>query len=135
MEDKIENALNLVVLTKEGSGNMKELKQTIYETVSTLRNLFVQLKNKSDQKTSKVSVLLAEVDKLKTDLQVVKDQAGKVQGEPSVISRQELLGTRVGGPPSVVPIQVPVVLQSPVATSGIPRQELAKQMAGKWSHL
>ena len=35
----IENALNLVVLTTERSGNMKkELKQTIYETVSTLGN-------------------------------------------------------------------------------------------------
>ena len=67
VEDEIENILNLVVLT-ERSGNMKkELKQTIYETVGTLRNLFVQLKNKRDQKTSKISVLVAEVDKLKTD--------------------------------------------------------------------
>jgi len=84
VEDEIENILNLVVLT-ERSGNMKkELKQTIYETVGTLRNLFVQLKNKRDQKTSKISVLVAEVDKLKTDLQVLTDQARKVQGEPSV---------------------------------------------------
>jgi len=66
VEDGIENALNLVVITTERSGNMKELKQTIYETVSTLRNLFVQLRNKSDLKTSKIRALEAEVDKLKT---------------------------------------------------------------------
>jgi len=40
----IENGLNLVVTTTERSGNMKkELKETIFETVSTLRNLFVKL--------------------------------------------------------------------------------------------
>ena len=39
------NALNLVVTTTERSGNMKkELKETIFERVSTLRNLFVKLK-------------------------------------------------------------------------------------------
>jgi hypothetical protein len=41
----IENALNLVVLTAERSGNMKDLKQTIFETVSSLRNLFFKLTN------------------------------------------------------------------------------------------
>jgi hypothetical protein len=36
----IEEALNKIVNTTEQSGNMrKELKKTIYETVSTLRNL------------------------------------------------------------------------------------------------
>ena len=41
----IEAALNKIVNTTEQSGNMrKELKKTIYETVSTLRNLFVTLK-------------------------------------------------------------------------------------------
>jgi hypothetical protein len=37
------NALNTLVNTTERSGNMKELKQTIYETVSTLRKLFINL--------------------------------------------------------------------------------------------
>jgi hypothetical protein len=41
----IETALNKIVNTTEQSGNMqKELKKTIYETVSTLRNLYVILK-------------------------------------------------------------------------------------------
>jgi len=44
-DEGIENALNLVVLTTERGGNMKkDLKQTMSETVSTLRNLFMKLK-------------------------------------------------------------------------------------------
>ena len=71
-EDGIENALNLVVITTERSGNMKkELKQTIYETVSTLRKLFVKLRNRSDLKTDKISALEAEVDKLKIHSQML----------------------------------------------------------------
>ena len=79
VEDGIENALNLVVITTERSGNMKkELKQTIYETVSTLRNLFMQLRNKSDLKTAKISALEAKVDKLKTHSQMLTYPAGQV---------------------------------------------------------
>ena len=40
---EIENALNLVVNTKEQSSNMKKtLKEKIYQTVSTLRQLFAK---------------------------------------------------------------------------------------------
>ena len=67
VDDGIENALNLVVLKKERSGNIKkDLKQTIFETVSTLRNLFVKLKNNCEVKSSKISELEAEVTKAKT---------------------------------------------------------------------
>jgi len=45
VDEGIENALNLVVLTTERSGNMKkDFKQTIFEILSTLTNLFVKLK-------------------------------------------------------------------------------------------
>ena len=78
MEEGIENALNLVVLTTDKSGDMKkELKQTIYETVSTTRNLFVKLKNNCDVKSSKICELEAEVSKVKTELQRVKRQSRK----------------------------------------------------------
>jgi hypothetical protein len=44
--NEIENALNTIATTTEQSGNMKkELKHTIYETVSKLRKLFVKLKH------------------------------------------------------------------------------------------
>jgi hypothetical protein len=40
-----EDALNLIVSTAERSGNMKkEMKQTIYETVSSLRDFIVKLR-------------------------------------------------------------------------------------------
>jgi hypothetical protein len=46
----IEAAINKIVNTTEQSGNMrKELKKTIYETVSTLRNLFVTLKARLEE--------------------------------------------------------------------------------------
>jgi len=41
----IEDALNRIVKTTDQSGNMrKELKKNIYETVSTLKNLFIKMK-------------------------------------------------------------------------------------------
>ena len=41
----IEDALNKIVHTTDLSGNMKkELKKNIYETVSTLRNIFNKMK-------------------------------------------------------------------------------------------
>jgi hypothetical protein len=65
VDEGIENALNLVVLTTERSGNVKkDLKQTIFETVSTLRNLFVKMKNNCEVKSSKISELEAEVTKV-----------------------------------------------------------------------
>jgi hypothetical protein len=51
----IMNALNTIVSTTGRSGNMKkELKQTIFETVSTLRNLFVKLRTVEMVKLSKL---------------------------------------------------------------------------------
>jgi hypothetical protein len=44
VNEEIENALNTIATTTERSVNIiKELKHTIYETVSTLRKLFVKL--------------------------------------------------------------------------------------------
>jgi hypothetical protein len=55
VEDDIEVSLNLVENTMDRSGNMKkELKQIIYETVSTLRNLFVKLKRKMRSRLPKL---------------------------------------------------------------------------------
>jgi hypothetical protein len=62
----IEEFLNLVVTT-ERSGNMKKLlKQTIYDTVSTIGNVFVKLKNNCDKKSSIISGLEVEVTQAKT---------------------------------------------------------------------
>ena len=103
------NALNLVVLTTERSANMKKkLKQTIYETVSTLINLFVKLKNNCEVKSSKICDLEAEVSKVKTELQrLTTDKAKKGNGEPFVNSIQEPAGPRVHGAPTVISRQEP----------------------------
>jgi len=52
VSQNIENALNKIVNTTDQSGNMrKELMKTIFETVSTLRNLFNKMKGMLDEKT------------------------------------------------------------------------------------
>jgi hypothetical protein len=51
----IENALNKIVNTTDQSGKLrKELKKTIFETVSTPRNLFMTLKVQIGGKSKKV---------------------------------------------------------------------------------
>jgi len=94
----IEDALNLIVSTTERSGNMnKELKQTMYETVRTLRNISVKLKNISDVKSSKISELEEQVTKTKAELQGCIDKTVTVHGAPSVILSQELTGLKARG--------------------------------------
>jgi len=69
VEEEIENAINLVVSTAEQSSNMKKvLKEKIFETVSTLRQLFVKIKISGDQKLSEINNLTKKVSKLETEL-------------------------------------------------------------------
>jgi hypothetical protein len=66
----IENALNIIVSTAERSGNMKkESKQTIFETISTLKNLFVKLEDNRDGKSNTISELAGRVSKMKAELE------------------------------------------------------------------
>ena len=59
----IENALNLIVCTADRSGNMKkELKQTTFDTVSTLRDLFIQLKTSKTQTISDLQGRVASME-------------------------------------------------------------------------
>ena len=63
----IEEALNEIVKTTEKDGNMKkELKETIYENVSTLRNLFVKMKEKLEEGNRRKDNLEKENSDLKT---------------------------------------------------------------------
>ena len=78
----IEDALNLIVSTAERSGNMnKELKQTIFETVSTLRDLHVQLKTSRDNKSQTISDLEGRVDSMKAKLEASRGAMVKVHRE------------------------------------------------------
>ena len=67
MPSLIEEALNEIVKTTEKDGNMKkELKETIYENVSTLRNLFVKMKEKLEEGNRRKDNLEKENSDLKT---------------------------------------------------------------------
>jgi hypothetical protein len=67
--ESIENAFNIIVSTTERSGNVKkELKQTIFETVSTLRKLIVKLTVSRNSKTSAISELEDLVFKMTAEL-------------------------------------------------------------------
>jgi len=84
--DAIENALNTVVITLEKSAKMKkEVKQTILDTVSTLRNLFAKLITNSETKTTKIRELEAEITKVKTDQHRATGKTEKASVAPSVI--------------------------------------------------
>ena len=68
----------------------KELKHTIYETVSTLRKLFVKLKDISDGKSRTITELETLVASTKAELEGVRDKTAKGQATPSIAARREL---------------------------------------------
>ena len=58
VQEDIVNALNTIASSTERSSNMKkEFKHTIYESVSTLRKLFLKLKEVRDGKSRKITEL------------------------------------------------------------------------------
>jgi hypothetical protein len=68
----------------EQSNNMKKgLKQTIIETVSTLRNLIVKLHDCRDSKTAEISKLEKQVNDLKAELE--ESRTAKNLGTPPII--------------------------------------------------
>jgi hypothetical protein len=89
----IENALDIIVSTTEQSGNMKEeLKQTIFESVSTLRKLIVKLTDSRATKTSAIGELEARVSKMKAEIDACRGRNAEVHGAPSLTRRQEKAG-------------------------------------------
>ena len=89
VSEGIENALNIIGSTEERSGNIKkELKQNIFETVSTLRNLFVKLKDSRDGKPNTIGELEGRVAKMKAELEECRGRNAKVHGSPSLIVNQ-----------------------------------------------
>jgi len=86
----IENALSIIVSTTERSESMKkELKQTTFEIVGTLRKLIVKLTVSRDSKTSAISELEARVSKMKAELDACRGRNAEVHGEPFLTRRQE----------------------------------------------
>ena len=59
-----EKALNVIVSTMGSSGNMKkELKTVLFDTVSTLRKLFLKLLDNNESNTRKITELEQKVAK------------------------------------------------------------------------
>jgi hypothetical protein len=97
VSDGIEDALNLIVNTTEQSGNMKKgLKEIIFQTVSTLRKLFVKLKDNRDSKSAEISKLEKQVNTMKAQLEERCGRNAMDHGMPSVIHNYEPDGTAAG---------------------------------------
>ena len=93
MTRDIEVALNKIVNTTEQSGNMrKELKKTIYETVSTLRKLFVTLKVQLEEGKSENERLESEL----RDTKVILNERKKVSNKADTEWRPETSSDRGG---------------------------------------
>ena len=96
VREEIENALNTVATTTERSGNMKkELKHTIYETVSTLRKLFAKLIDSFGGKSRTITELETLVATTKAELEGVRYKTAKTQATPPIAFSMEL--TRATG--------------------------------------
>ena len=101
--EEIEDALQLIVTTAEQSVKMKrELKQTILDTVSTLRDLIVKLHVSRVSKTDEISKLVKQVGELEAELDVCRHRPAKILGRTSSDENQEPTGksARSVAPPS-----------------------------------
>ena len=89
VQEDIVNALNTIASSTERSSNMKkELKHIIYESVSTLRKLFLKLKEISDGKSRKITELQTLVTATKAELEGVRDNTAKTLATPSIAPRR-----------------------------------------------
>jgi hypothetical protein len=98
VNEGIVNALDTIVTTTERSGNMKkELKQTIYENVSTLRKLFIKLIETNNSNTRSICDLEKVVSNTKAEPDEVKGRATKDVVAPSRIPTREPLNQTAKG--------------------------------------
>jgi chromosome segregation ATPase len=103
VDEEIEDALQLIVSTAGLSVKMKkEPKQTLLDTVSTLRDLIVKLHVSKDSKTDEISKLEKQVDELKAELDECRHRSVKELGTPSIEENHEPAGksARSVAPPS-----------------------------------
>jgi hypothetical protein len=74
----------------------KELKNTIPETVSTLRKLLVKLKDISESKTKAISDLETAVTKMRAQYEDSREKCNKGREAPSITPSQEPVGSSRG---------------------------------------
>jgi hypothetical protein len=94
--EQVESALNTLLSTMEKSGNLrKDLKRDIVESVSTLRNIFVNPKNSAEEHMGKITVLEREVQKVKAELQESRTANLSVRVPPSMVGIGQTPATSV----------------------------------------
>ena len=102
VSQRIEDALNLIVNLTNKSGNMnKELKKSVHEAVSNLRNLIFALKSDLQEETEENNQTQNEVNLLNDALQKWESTSTTRHVAPSVTSRLGLTsrGTADAAPP------------------------------------
>jgi len=67
----------------------KALKEKIYETVSTLRHLFVKIKISGNQKQSEINKLTEKASKLETELHRCRVRQEEAHQMPSLANTTE----------------------------------------------
>jgi hypothetical protein len=93
VSEDIQAALNKTVTMTDQSGNLrKDLKKTIFETVSNLRNLFTELKGIIDEKTRQIIHNESQINKVKVELAACRQEAAKAHAETSTVRVEEQPG-------------------------------------------
>ena len=101
MNQQVEDALNTIVKLTNESGNLKELRKSIHEKVSGLRNLIYTIKDNLHEKISKNAQQQNEVNEMKKSQEAQRNtQAGQLA--PSMCNTQEssTTGNSTSTPPS-----------------------------------
>jgi hypothetical protein len=84
VNEGIENALNIILTTTGSSGNMKrELKITIFDTVSTLRKLFAKLIDTNESNARKITEFERQVASTNAVRGEVTGRTNNYMAEPS----------------------------------------------------
>ena len=83
----------------------KTLKQKVFDTVSTLRTLFIKLKDSGNRKTSEIHNLKKQVDEMGTELKMCRNKLAKAHRAQSFgeATEQEVnIETRQGSPSTAI---------------------------------
>jgi hypothetical protein len=102
VNQQVEDALNKIVKLTNESGNLKELRNSIHEKVSELRNLIYIIKDNLNEKISENDLLQNEVKDLKKSLEAQRTTQAEGQLATPMCNTQEprRTGSRTDTPPS-----------------------------------
>jgi chromosome segregation ATPase len=82
--------LNKLVTMTDQSGNLrKDIKKTIFETVSSLRNIFTELKGIIDDKTRQIIHSESEINKVKVEFAACRREVAEAHAETSTVREEE----------------------------------------------